>query len=46
MFSKRHYIEIAKALKGSDYSLILKFANMFQKYNKLFNEDKFINACR
>ena len=46
--TKQNYIKIAKIIKeygDRDYMLLLKLCEYFKKDNKLFNADKFIEAC-
>tara|TARA_B100000886_G_scaffold328400_1_gene276753 strand:+ start:146 stop:352 length:207 start_codon:yes stop_codon:yes gene_type:complete len=45
--SKKNYIEIAKIISKSEYvtDLIYNLANYFEKDNKAFNKNKFVNAC-
>ena len=46
--SKKDYIEIAKILnkyRYDEHMIILKLCKLFKKDNKLFNADKFIEAC-
>ena len=48
MMTKQNYIEIAKIINkygDRDYMLLLKLCEYFKKDNKLFNADKFIEAC-
>ena len=45
--SKKNYVEIAKIISKSEYitDLIYNLANYFEKDNKAFNKNKFVNAC-
>ena len=46
--TKQNYIEIAKIINkygDRDYMLLLKLCEYFRKDNKLFDADKFIEAC-
>ena len=45
--SRKNYIEIAKIISKSEYitDLIYNLANYFEKDNKEFNKNKFVNAC-
>ena len=48
MMTKQNYIEIAKIINkygDRDYMLLLKLCEYFRKDNKLFDADKFIEAC-
>ena len=48
LMTKQNYIEIAKIIKeygDRDYMLLLKLCEYFKKDNKLFEADKFIEAC-
>ena len=48
MITKKNYIEIAKILnkyRYDEHMIILKLCELFKKDNKLFNADKFIEAC-
>ena len=48
MMTKKDYIEIAKILnkyRYDEHMIILKLCELFKKDNKLFNADKFIEAC-
>ena len=48
MMTKKDYIEIAKILnkyRYDEHMIILKLCKLFKKDNKLFNADKFIEAC-
>ena len=52
MFTKQHYIKVAKTIKDSlafnvsyKKDLVNRFCNMFQKDNDLFKRDVFIKAC-
>ena len=48
LMTKQNYIEIAKIIKeygDRDYMLLLKLCEYFKKDNKLFDADKFIEAC-
>ena len=45
---KKDYIAIAKIINkfgDRDYMLLLKLCEYFKKDNKLFEADKFIEAC-
>ena len=44
--SRKNYIEIAKIISKSEYitDLIYNLANYFEKDNKEFNKNKFVNA--
>ena len=46
-YSKKNYIEIAKIISKSEYitDLIYNLANYFEKDNKAFNKNKFVNSC-
>ena len=46
-YSKKNYVEIAKIISKSEYitDLIYNLANYFEKDNKSFNKNKFVNAC-
>ena len=45
--SRKNHIEIAKIISKSEYitDLIYNLANYFEKDNKEFNKNKFVNAC-
>ena len=48
LMTKQNYIEIAKIINkygDRDYMLLLKLCEYFRKDNKLFDADKFIEAC-
>ena len=48
LMTKQNYIEIAKIINkygDRDYMLLLKLCEYFKKDNKLFDADKFIEAC-
>ena len=48
LMTKQNYIEIAKIINkygDRDYMLLLKLCEYFRKDNKLFDSDKFIDAC-
>ena len=48
MMTKQNYVEIAKIINkygDRDYMLLLKLCEYFRKDNKLFDADKFIEAC-
>ena len=48
MMTKQNYIAIAKILnkyRYDEHMIILKLCELFKKDNKLFNADKFIEAC-
>ena len=48
IMTKKNYIEIAKILnkyRYDEHMIILKLCELFKKDNKLFNADKFIEAC-
>ena len=48
LMTKQNYIEIAKIINkygDKEHMLLLKLCEYFRKDNKLFDADKFIEAC-
>jgi len=49
MFTQRHYIVIAEAIKKTnslDCGLVAELVEIFRMDNPKFNEERFVKACR